>query len=125
MVGGWFRVIFSVAKFIWVEVGVDGYSSSKRFGIETESWVEVFIKVYVTCYDKVLRLIRKVNYPAYGIVRESKEDVARDAMKLLFVGNKFVTESWFWAPPSFAFLRRMLEVLWTSRHLALHITFIS
>ena len=59
MVGGWFRVIFSVAKFIWVEVGVDGYSSSKRFGIETESWVEVFIKVYVTCYDKVLRLIRK------------------------------------------------------------------
>ena len=37
VVGRWFRVLFSVAKSIWVEVGADGYGSSKRFGIKTES----------------------------------------------------------------------------------------
>ncbi len=37
MVGRWFRVLFGVAESIWVEVGADGYGSSKRFGIETES----------------------------------------------------------------------------------------
>ena len=37
VVGGWFRVLFSVAKSIQVEVGADGYGSSKRFEIETES----------------------------------------------------------------------------------------
>ena len=37
MISGWFRVLFSVAKSIWVEVGANGDGSSKRFGIETES----------------------------------------------------------------------------------------
>ena len=49
----------------------------------------------VAGYDKVLRLIRRVDQPACGVVRESKEDAARGALKLLFVGNKFVAESWF------------------------------
>ncbi len=31
VVGRWFRVLFSVAKSIWVEVGAGGYGSSKRF----------------------------------------------------------------------------------------------
>ena len=37
VVGGWFRVLFSVAKSIQVEVGADVYGSIKRFGIKTES----------------------------------------------------------------------------------------
>ena len=44
----------------------------------------------------MLRLIGRVDQPACGVVRESKEDAARGALKLLFVlGNKFVAESWF------------------------------
>jgi hypothetical protein len=46
-------------------------------------------------YDNALWLIKRVDLPACGVVRESKEDVARGALKLLFVGNKFVVESWF------------------------------
>ncbi len=37
VVSRWFRVLFSVAESIGVEVGADGYGSSKRFGIKTES----------------------------------------------------------------------------------------
>jgi hypothetical protein len=40
-------------------------------------------------------LIRRIDQPACGVVRESKEDAARGALKLLFVGNKNVAESWF------------------------------
>jgi hypothetical protein len=57
--------------------------------------VFVFIEVSVAGYDKVLRLIRRVDQPACGVVRESKEDAARGVLKLLFVCNKFVAESWF------------------------------
>ena len=37
VVGRWFRVLFSVAESIRVEVGADGYGSSKGFGVEAES----------------------------------------------------------------------------------------
>ncbi len=43
----------------------------------------------------MLRLIGIVDQPACGVVRESKEDAARGALKLLFVGDKFVAERWF------------------------------
>ncbi len=43
----------------------------------------------------MLRLIGRVDQPACGVVRESKEDAARGALNLLFVGDKFVAESWF------------------------------
>ena len=43
----------------------------------------------------MLRLIRRVDQPASGVVRDSKKDAAREALKLLFVGNEFVAESWF------------------------------
>ncbi len=49
----------------------------------------------VAGYDKVLRLIRRVDQSACRVVRESKEDAAKGALKLLFVSNKFVAESWF------------------------------
>ena len=40
-----------------IEVGADGYGSSKRFGIETESGVEVFIEVGIAGYDEALGLV--------------------------------------------------------------------
>ena len=43
----------------------------------------------------MLWLIGRVDQPACGVVRESEEDAARGALKLLFVGDKFVAESWF------------------------------
>ena len=57
MVSRWFRVLWSVTKSLRVEVGADGYGSSKRFGIETESGVEVFIEVGIAGYDEALGLI--------------------------------------------------------------------
>ena len=61
VVSRWFRVLFSVAKSIWVEVGVDRYGSSKGFGMKTKSGIEVFIKVGVAGYDKALWLVRRVD----------------------------------------------------------------
>ena len=43
----------------------------------------------------MLRLVRRIDQPAGGVVRESKEDAAGGTLKLLFVGNEFVAESWF------------------------------
>ena len=40
-------------------------------------------------------MIGRVDQPACGVGRESKEDAARGALKLLFVGDEFVAESWF------------------------------
>ena len=61
MVGRWFRVLWSVTKSMRIEVGADGYGSSKRFGIETESGVEVFIEVGIAGYDEALGLVWRVD----------------------------------------------------------------
>ena len=37
MLGGLFRVLLSVAKSIWIKLGVDENNSRKGFGIETVS----------------------------------------------------------------------------------------
>ena len=59
--GGWFRILLSVAKSIRIEMGVDGDGSSERFGIETESWAKVFIKLGISGDNEALRLIRRVD----------------------------------------------------------------
>ena len=95
MVDGRLGVVGDVAKTIGIEVGADRDGSGKRFGIKTESGVEVFIEVGVACDDEALRLIRRVDKPAGGVVGESKEDTTRSALELLLVGNKFVAECRF------------------------------
>ncbi len=86
-------------------MGADRDGSSKRFGIETESGIEVFIEVGVACDDQALRLIRRVDKPAGGVVGKSKEDTTRSALELLLVGNNLVAERRFVA----------LEEGWTSK----------
>ncbi len=53
------------------------------------------VEVGVACDNKALRLIGKINKPAFGVFRESKEDTTGSTLKLLLKGNDCVAEHRF------------------------------